>query len=77
VRKAAAQRLAAAQGNLGIRYERGETVPRDYVQAYMWFSLAAAQGDAVALKKLDQTEALLTPEQRAEAQKMAREWNPQ
>jgi hypothetical protein len=43
----------------------------------MWFSLAAPQGDAKALEKLDQTEGLLTPEHRAEAQKMVRERTPQ
>jgi hypothetical protein len=55
---------------------KGEGVPRDYVEAYMWFSLAAAQGDADARRNLDLTETLLTPEQRAEAQKMVREWKP-
>jgi TPR repeat protein len=58
-----------AQLNLGVRYERGAGVPRDYVEAYMWFSLAAAQGETDARKKLDLIEALLTPEQRGEAQK--------
>ena len=72
-RKAADQGLAEAQSNLGAMYHDGEGVPLDYVEAYMWDLLAAAQGDANARKNLDLTETLLTPEQRAEAQKMARE----
>ena len=51
-------------------------MPRDYVAAYMWFSLSAAQGDATAKKALDAMEILLTPEQIAEAQKLARDWKP-
>jgi TPR repeat protein len=77
IRLAAAKGLAAAQLNLGTRYQRGEGVPRDYMEAYMWISLATAQGEADAGKNLDLTETLLTPEQRVEAQKMAREWKPQ
>ena len=76
-RRAVVQGDALAQYNLGRMYHSGEGMPRDYVAAYMWFSLAAAQGDEDAHKALDLTETLLTPEQRAEAQKMAREWKPQ
>ena len=34
-----------AQHNLGVMYDKGEGVPEDYVKAYAWFNLAAAQGD--------------------------------
>jgi hypothetical protein len=44
--------------------------------AYMWFSLAAVQGDEKARKALDHVESMITPEQRSEAQKLAREWKP-
>jgi hypothetical protein len=43
----------------------------------MWFSLAAAQGNADARKNLDLIEKLLTPDQRGVAQKMAHDWKPQ
>ena len=49
---------------------------RDYVSAYMWFSLAAAQGNAFAEMFLKDTADKMTPEQIAEAQKLAREWKP-
>ena len=71
---AAAQYDTAAQYELGGMYFRGQGVPRDYVIAYMWFSLAAAKGDKDARKMLDDLERKLTPEQIAEAQKLAREW---
>jgi TPR repeat protein len=76
-RLAAAQGDAMAQRLLASAYELGEGVPRDYVQAYAWYSLAAAQSDADAREKLNLIETLLTSEQRAEAQKMAREKKPQ
>ena len=33
---------------LGLRYENGDGVRQDYVEAYKWYSFAAAQGDAEA-----------------------------
>ena len=33
-----------AQFNLGLMYYKGEGVPEDYVRAFAWFNLAAAQG---------------------------------
>ena len=42
---AAAQRYAKGQRALGIMYDRGEGVHEDVVQAYVWFRVAAAQGD--------------------------------
>ena len=43
-RKAAEQGHAEAQYNLGVMYRKGEGVPQSYVQAHMWFNLAATQG---------------------------------
>ena len=39
---------ADAQFNLGSMYYQGEGVPKDYKQAYAWFTKAAEQGDAGA-----------------------------
>jgi TPR repeat protein len=66
---------ATAQYNLGIFYDNGLGVPQDKVGAYMWFSLAAAQGrDAAAIRDLMARR--MTNAQIAEAQKRAREWKP-
>ena len=48
----------------------------DRVSAYMWFNLAAAQGNAFAEMFLKDTADKMTPDQIAEAQKLAREWKP-
>ena len=75
-------RLAAKQGCpfarffLGGMYLVGKGVPQDYVLAHMWFNLAASQGDPSATKGRDGIVRMLTPEQLAGAQKLAREWRP-
>ena len=65
---------AYAQNNLGLVYGNGQGVPQDYVRAYMWFGLAAAQGDERARKNRNIVAEQLTPDQIIEAQKLAREW---
>ena len=72
-RLAAAQGHASAQYNLGGMYGDGQGVPMDYVRAHMWFNLAAVKGDADAVKNRDIAAKNMTPQQMAEAQKLARE----
>ena len=38
---------AEAQFNLGLAYETGRGVPKDYVQAYAWYNIAATQHSQV------------------------------
>ncbi len=76
VRKAADQGDARSQFNLGNMYRKGEGVPHDYVQAHMWYNLAAARGLKLGRKNRDLLAKQMTPEQIAEAQRMAREWKP-
>jgi uncharacterized protein len=77
-RKAAEQGDANAQVALGEMYASGEGVPQDYGQAHMWFNLAAADNllHEFAGAKRDEVAAKMTPDQIAEAQRMAREWKP-
>ena len=76
-RKAAEQGLASAQFNLGVMYAKGQGVTQEYyMQAHMWWNLAAVNGDADAINNLDFVAAKMTPAQIAEAQKLAREWKP-
>ena len=79
-------RLAADQGNasgqlcLGVLYNRGTGVPLDFVEAHKWYNLSAAQTQAVnnpAAKSRNHVAEGMTPAQIAEAQKRAREWQPQ
>ena len=73
-RLAAEQGIAKAQVNLGVSYAAGEGVPQDYVTAHMWFNLAAAQGHTKAQEGRDAVAGVMTPDQIAEAQRMAGEW---
>ncbi len=63
-----------AQWSLGVMYERGRGVPKDSVQAYRWYTLAAGQGDDLAEKFKNFLEKSMTLDQLAEAQRLAREW---
>ena len=47
-RPLAEQGDASAQFSLGLSYENGDGVPRDYAKARQWYEKAAAQGDAKA-----------------------------
>jgi TPR repeat protein len=70
-------RLAAAQGaviaanNIGLLYAKGLGVPQDLVRAYMWFSLGATSGHPEPIRHRDLIFDKLSPEQVAQAQKMA------
>jgi TPR repeat protein len=80
-RKAADQGVARAQSNLGLMYAQGQGVPQDYVEALRWLDLAAARYPEgkdrdVAAKNRNLVAAKMTPAQIAEAQKLAREWQP-
>ena len=67
---------ATAQHNLGVFYDNGLGVPQDKINAYMWLSLAAAQGREGAAAIRDLMARRMTNAQIAEAQKRAREWKP-
>lgn len=55
-------------------YDEGEGVPKDKVQAYKWFSLAATNGDRPTAMLCDSLEKEVTPAQVTEAKKLANEW---
>ncbi len=81
LRLAAEQGNSAAQRTLGDLYYIGRGVPKDYVLAHMWYNLAVARlprgrtfDNTVFLR--DVVESYMTPEQIAEAQRLAREWKP-
>jgi TPR repeat protein len=75
-RKAAEQNDAEAQSNLGVCYVKGEGVTKDYVEGYKWILLAAAQGDEIAKNAMTTVEDMMTREQIAEGQKLARSFKP-
>jgi TPR repeat protein len=75
-RKAADQNDVSAQYNLGFCYYRGHGVVKDYVESYKWGLLSAAQDDAQSRKLVTVLERLMTPDQIAEGQKLARDFKP-
>ena len=80
-RRAADRGNADAQSNLGLMYLMGEGVPYDYVLSHLWYSLAAsgypdAQKREIAAMNRDRVEAVMTAEQVAEAERLARDWRP-
>ena len=74
-KRAAEDGDAIAQSNLASMYYNGRGVPRDSVLAHMWFDLAARQGNKTAQKNRDLIARLMTSDQIAEAQRLAREQN--
>ena len=72
-RLAAQQGHALAQSNLGAMYDNGQGVVQDYVKAHSWFNLGAVNGNTNAVKNRDIVARRMTPQQIADAQKLARD----
>ena len=73
IRKTAEQGDTEAQFHLGVMYANGGGVPQDFVKAYAWYILAAAQGNEEASELEDSLRENMTAEQVAEAEKLAAE----
>jgi hypothetical protein len=78
--RAAEQGNAQAQNELGTLYHDGQGVPQNYVQAYVWYSRAAARLSGpmrdVAVRNRDRIAKGLTSEQLIRAQEIANAWQP-
>jgi len=59
-----------AQSVIGVMYRKGEGVARSSARAFMWFSLAAARGDAKAKAELHEVAKEMTPVEISQAQAM-------
>jgi TPR repeat protein len=70
-RAMAQQGNAKAQAALGVMYRRGQGVSRNPARAFVWFSSAAAKGDAKAKAELHQVAKTMTPEELSQAKQMA------
>jgi TPR repeat protein len=80
-RRAAEQGYIPAQVYLGIRYDQGTGVSQDYIKAHMWFNLAAGASTGKEMEDAAERRELvarkMTPQQIAEAQRLASKWKPQ
>lgn len=65
---------ALAQSKLGLMYNNGKGVVKDYVQAYKWYTLAGANGIEKALKLRKKIDNRLTLKQISRAKRLARKW---
>jgi hypothetical protein len=67
-----------AQTNPAAKYNSGTGIPKDYIEAHKWMSLAAARATGDNQKRFadarDSLAKVMMPEQIAEAQKRASEW---
>jgi len=70
-RPLAEQGNAKAQRVLGVMYRRGEGVKRSSVRAFIWFSRAAARGDATARVEMREVSQTMTAEELSQAREMA------
>jgi len=74
-RLAAEQGDALAQYNLGLIYASGyDVVPKDDVQALVWFILAESGGNLDARKSHEAVATRMTPERVEKAEKFAQDW---
>ncbi len=73
---AASQANPGAQFRVATMYRDGDGVLQDQVLSYMWFNLAAAQGDQQARLERDALARDMDRDQVAEAQRLARGWRP-
>ena len=72
-RKKTEQGEALAQFNLGLMYDNGTGVPKDLVQAHMWWNIAGAKGHENAQKNLSIVEKQMTDSQKEKATDLTRE----
>ena len=71
--KAAEQGYLLAQGNLAMLYADEDSM-KDRIKAHMWLSIAGANGNTSAKNKAWIMEVMMSPEQIAEANRLAEEW---
>ncbi|MCZ6863805.1 MAG: CHASE2 domain-containing protein [Alphaproteobacteria bacterium] len=75
-RTAAEQGYAKAQRHLGTCYATGRGVEADRTSALMWLTLATQQVLATAEMSLGELRRVATPEERNEAERLVRIWQP-
>jgi len=72
----AQQGMQDAQYLLGMAYLKGQNFTHDFVQAYMWLQLAAAQGGEFYQSQLIEAAKQMSPDQIAQGKALAAEWKP-
>jgi localization factor PodJL len=66
-----------SQFNLAVLYERGDGVPQSLLDAYKWYAIAAAAGDAESKARTEALATQLSADDRAAAQHAASAFHAQ
>ena len=74
--KAAERGVVDSQFNLGVMYETGKGVPKNLTDAFVWYSVAAAQGDQFAKERVGVLETQMDSTLVAAAQTRAKQFTP-
>ena len=72
--KLAGAGCAISQYYLGLMHIKGKGALQDYCRAHFWLNIASAQGHRKARLRLEKLTRIMSPNQVAEAQKLARAW---
>jgi localization factor PodJL len=76
-RRAAEAGLQDSQYNLARLYEQGYGVTQNAAEAYKWYLIAGAGGDAEARSSAERLKATLSPDSQAAAQRSAAAYRAQ
>ena len=68
---AAENGLVESQVNLGVVFVKGEISVQNYIQAHMWFNIAASQGNIAARDYRDNIAKQMVPQDISTAQQLA------
>ncbi len=74
--KAAERGVVDSQYNLGVLFESSPEVPRDALTSFVWYSIAASQGDQVAASRRPILEKDLSAEQLDQAKRRLAQFKP-
>lgn len=74
--KAAQRGVVDSQYNLGVLYESGQGLPKNLTEAYVWYSIAAGQGDQFARKHIDVLKQQISASDLQRADNRAAEFKP-
>ena len=66
---------APAQYNLGNMYSMGQGMKANLVEAYAWWSVAAANGQLEALDQMAKANRMMNSEQQQQAQDLAKDYH--
>jgi len=74
--KAAERGVVDSQFNLGVLFESGQGIPKNMNDAFVWYSIAAAQGDQFAKTRIDVLKTTLEQDDLVSLASRIKQFNP-